>query len=159
MVGKSLNQIRVKGKFVNTRYSKNEGSKGIGKYEAYLLDFEERGKCPFCPGNHNFVILKKIGKWQIVERSWKKKTTRRYLLVIGEEHKTNILQLLPEDWVSVGELLLWATKKYKIKGGGFGVRFGDTDYSGATINHLHFHLIAPGLDKNGLSIPTDMPIG
>ena len=34
-------------------------------------------------------------------------------------------------------------KKYNIKGGVLALRFGDTAYTGATVCHLHFHLIVP----------------
>lgn len=148
-----------KGIFTNTRYAKEEGNKEMGFYEAYLLDFERRGECPFCSKNFKLEVLKKIGKWQLVERSWKGENTKRHFLIIGEEHKTNLTEMSPADWISINSLIRRAVKKYRISGGGLAVRFGDTDCSGATISHLHFHLIVPNMDCKGLSKPVNFPIG
>jgi len=47
----------------------------------------------------------------------------------------------------VAFLVNWAIKKWKIRGGGVAMRFGKTDYTGASVSHLHFHIISPELDK------------
>ena len=36
----------------------------------------------------------------------------------------------------------WIKDKFKIAGGGFFMRFGDHQYTGATIAHLHAHIIS-----------------
>ncbi|MFA6300865.1 MAG: hypothetical protein WC609_00775 [Candidatus Paceibacterota bacterium] len=148
-----------KGIFTDTRYAKEEGSKKIGRYEAYLLDFEKRGECPFCPRNLVLKALKKEGGWRIFNRSWKGESTEMHFLIIGVEHKTNLGELFSSDWVSINSLVKWTVDEYNIRGGGLAVRFGDTDYSGATIGHLHFHLIVPKMGDDGLSRPVNFPIG
>ena len=40
----------------------------------------------------------------------------------------------------------------KIKGGSLFLRFGDTDYTGGTVEHLHAHLISGGKKKKQKSI-------
>ena len=51
-------------------------------------------------------------------------------------------------------------KKYKIKGGGLTLRFGEQNYTGATVLHLHFHLIVPKLKpKSKLAKIVNFPIG
>ena len=36
----------------------------------------------------------------------------------------------------------WANKKFKIPGASFIMRFGDHNYTGATITHLHAHIVS-----------------
>jgi len=55
------------------------------------------------------------------------------------------------------DIVNWAISEYDIKGAGLALRFGDTNYSGAGMRHLHFHLICPSLDDNDLSIPVYFP--
>ena len=44
------------------------------------------------------------------------------------------------------EFVAWAEEKYKIPGGGWSMRFGDTNYSAGTVNHIHVQFIQPDLD-------------
>ena len=64
------------------------------------------------------------------------------------------------DFKTVSKLINWAIKKYKIEGGGLTVRFGNSDYTGATVHHLHFHLIVPKFNKKKKEVdPVYFPIG
>jgi len=38
------------------------------------------------------------------------------------------------------------------------MRFGDSDYTGATVTHLHLHLMVPKL-KRGKALTVEFPIG
>lgn len=39
------------------------------------------------------------------------------------------------------------------------MRFGNTDYTGATVSHLHAHLIYPEVDKSKKSKTVNFPVG
>ena len=80
-------------------------------------------------------------------------------MIIGEKHKENFNELTESDFRSVKTLANWAIKKYKIKGGGLVIRFGNTDYTGATVCHLHFHLIYPKSTKDNMAKTVFFPIG
>jgi diadenosine tetraphosphate (Ap4A) HIT family hydrolase len=58
-------------------------------------------------------------------------------------HKEKFSELTKNDFYSMQTLVNWATKRLKITGGGLMLRFGDSEYSGATVHHLHFHFIEP----------------
>lgn len=144
-------------KVVNKTYAK-----GKGEYEKVISSIEKKGKCPFCPDNfkyHKEPILQKENSWFLTKNSWPYKNTEHHLLIIGEEHKENFDELNDIDFKSVKKLTAWALKKFKIKGGALTIRFGDTDHTGATVCHLHFHLISPKLDKNKKAKTVYFPIG
>ncbi len=135
---------------------------GKGEYEKVITSIEEAGKCPFCPDNfkyHKKPILKIEKGWMLTENSWPYKNTKYHFVIIGKKHKENFNEISNNDFLSVKKLTSWALKKFKIKGGALTIRFGDTDHTGATVCHLHFHLISPKLNKNKKAKTVYFPIG
>ena len=50
--------------------------------------------------------------------------------------------------------------QYHIRGGALAMRFGDTRLTGATVVHMHAHLIVPKLcPKKGRALVVEFPIG
>jgi diadenosine tetraphosphate (Ap4A) HIT family hydrolase len=45
------------------------------------------------------------------------------------------------------KMAIWAENRFKIQTGGIAMRFGDVSDNGATVDHLHVHLIIPSKDK------------
>lgn len=132
-------------KVVNTKYAKSR------EYKKTLETIEKTARCPFCKDNfkyHKKPVLRNAGDWIITPSSWPYKNSQYHFLIICQKHKENFGNLKTPDFSSVAKLVKWAIKKYKIKGGGLILRFGDTLYTGATVCHLHFHLIVPKLEKN-----------
>lgn len=145
------------GKFVNKTFAR-----GKGEYANIISSIEETNKCPFCPDNfkyHKKPILKKEGYWLITKNSWPYKNTEHHLVIIGEKHTTDFNELDENDFKSVKILVNWALKKFNIKGGALSIRFGNTNYTGATVSHLHFHLISPKLNKQDKAKTVNFPIG
>lgn len=142
-------------KFVNSRFARK------GEYEKVIKAIIAAGHCPFCPENfryHKNPILRKTKNWFITLSSWPYENSRLHFLILSKKHKEKFEELTLEDFKEIKSLAAWANKKYKIKGGGLTLRFGDTNHTGSTVAHLHFHLIAPKL-KNGKSLPVYFPIG
>ena len=95
----------------------------------------------------------------LTENSWPYPNTTHHFLIICDKHKEKFADLKLDDFAAVRYLVNWAGKKFSIKGGGLVIRFGDTNYTGATVCHLHFHLIVPELNKEGVAITVPFPIG
>jgi ATP adenylyltransferase len=147
----------MKKKFVNIKNARR------GEYRKVIEKIAKTGKCPFCKENfkyHKKPIFKQSGGWFLTEVSWPYKNTSRHLMIIGEKHRENFSELTKKDLAAVGFLVNWAIKKYKIKGGALAMRFGDTDYTGASVAHLHFHIISPKINKKtGRAKIVNFPIG
>lgn len=144
-------------KVVNTRFAQ-----GRGEYERVISTIDHIGKCPFCPTNfiyHKKPILKKYKGWIITKNSWPYKNSQKHLVIMPLNHKEQFAELTIDDFKTLKYLVNWANKNLNIKGGGLALRFGDTNYTGATVYHLHFHLIVPKLDRKKLSKPVYFPIG
>jgi diadenosine tetraphosphate (Ap4A) HIT family hydrolase len=142
-------------KLVDNRYAKS------GMYKKVINEIASLKVCPFCPETfkwHTKPILKRLRGWLITENFSPYKNAKFHFLIVGEKHKENISDLKPTDWKSITSLVTWAVKKFKIKGGGITLRFGESLYTGATVKHLHLHLISPEIN-NGKAKPVYFPIG
>ena len=127
-------------KFVNIKNARK------GEYQEVIAQIAATGKCPFCPENfkyHKKPIYKKKNGWFLTNNTWPYKNAKNHLLILAEKHKENFSELTKKDFESVAYLTNWAIKKWEIKGGALNIRFGETDYTGASVSHLHFHIISP----------------
>lgn len=144
-------------KVVDPHYAKSDEYRGV------LEEIQSGKQCPFCPGQlhwHKEPILKEVSDWLITKNSWPYKDTTHHLLLIGRAHHERFEELTPADWESIRQLIAWAVVEFKIPGGGFAMRFGETTHTGATVVHLHVHLIVPETDPNtGRAKPVNFPIG
>jgi len=145
------------GKFVNTKNARK------GQYKKVIKKIASTGKCPFCKEDfkyHEKPVFKQRNGWFLTENSWPYKNSRYHLIIICDKHKENFSELTKKDLESVNFLANFAIKKYKIKGGALAMRFGDTDYTGASVAHLHFHIISPKINKKtGRARTVHFPIG
>ncbi|MBN2095073.1 MAG: hypothetical protein JW727_03420 [Candidatus Aenigmarchaeota archaeon] len=143
------------GKLVNTRYAKSR------EYLKALEAAEKSGKCPFCPENRSFKnpVLKVSGGWIVKKNDWPYKNTLYHFVFIPNQHIEKLTELSPKDFEAIFGLLSWLIEEYKIPGGGFAMRFGNANYTGATVRHLHAHLIVPELDREGRAKIANFPIG
>ncbi len=142
---------KKKKKVVNRRFARK------GEYDSVLKTIEKRGKCPFCPDNfkyHKNPILKKRCGWFVTKISWPYKNTKHHFIIISDKHRENIQELIGKDMESILYLAKWIVSRYKIRGGGLAMRFGNSLYTGATVCHIHAHLIVP---KRGKTV--NFPIG
>jgi len=133
-----------------------------GDYRETLNKIADTKKCPFCPDNfkyHKKPILRKVDGWMTTENSWPYENTKHHFIFIPETHKETFSDLTIKDFKALKELINWVIKKYKIKGGGVTMRFGEPTYTGATVRHLHAHLIVPELKDNGEAKVVNFPIG
>ncbi|MEN8253596.1 MAG: hypothetical protein ABFQ62_04445 [Patescibacteria group bacterium] len=114
-----------------------------------MKESENANVCPFCQEHldkyHKDPILKEGKYWIVTPNSWPYKHTKHQFIIIYKEHVTNLAGVDPEAGKELIEFVQWLEKEYEIPGGGWAMRFGDTDYSAGTVNHLHAHFIQPDI--------------
>jgi len=156
-MGKEKSQKKVNNAGIDIRFAKT------GDYRKTLEKIIDTDKCPFCPDNfkyHKKPILKKMNGWLATENSWPYKDTKYHFIFIPEKHLEDFSDLTIDDFATIKELVNWVIKKYNIKGGGVTIRFGEQKYTGATVRHLHLHLIVPELDSDtDVAKVVNFPIG
>lgn len=107
------------------------------------------GHCPFCRENlakyHKKEILQEGRFWLLTENQWPYDFTKVHLLAIYKEHAENLSELNPKSGEELLRLMQWAEKQYQVPGGAWAMRFGSTEYSAGTVNHIHVQFISPDI--------------
>jgi hypothetical protein len=113
--------------------------------------------CPFCedfcrgkpPIFHPNPVIRDLKYWVLTECFPKFGEAKEHFLIVSkflnQEGQHPLFPVLPaEAWTEFGELLEWVINEYQLPGGAFFFRFGDTDYTGASVSHLHCQIIFGG---------------
>lgn len=132
--------------FRNTAIYQFANVRGHTQWKA-MMDSLERSECPFCPENightHESAVLWRGKHWMITPNDYPYPNTDSHLLVIPLVHAERLSEIPAEAWYEYAEVLKWIENEFGMKGGGFTMRFGEQLRSGATIKHLHAHVVAP----------------
>lgn len=75
------------------------------------------------------------------------KNAKHHILLIHKEHIENISEMSNGAWIELHDIFLRATERSKIPGGTMFIRFGDTKFTGASVSHLHAHLVSSDPDN------------
>lgn len=130
-----------KNSFINVNNSRESDQTEV------MQKIAEQNHCPFCLENlrlyHKKPILKETKYWVVTTNQWPYEHTKYHFLLIYKDHVTKLAALEDEAGRELFILVKELEKKYHFEGGGFSMRFGDTDFSAGTVNHLHVQLIVP----------------
>ena len=104
--------------------------------------------CPFCEEHflkyHTKPIIKKGKYWILTENFDPYEGTKHHLLAVSRIH-TQAFDAMPQAaWPELFRLFDTELKRRKISGGTMFMRFGDTNYTGGTVEHLHAQLLSGG---------------
>ena len=133
---------KEKTKFLNFKHVR------INKQREQMEQIKKDGVCPFCIEyltKYHESPIEKDGKWWILSKNdFPYNGTSIHYILIYKYHITQPHNIDSSAWVEFGEYISYLNKKYAEKGGALFMRFGDTDYTGASINHMHAQFIVGG---------------
>ena len=117
------------------------------KFQRDVMRRIERDKvCPFCMKHflkyHTKSIIKNGKYWLITENFQPYAGSKLHLLAVSKKHVQRLEELPSAAQNELFSLFFTELKKKKIKGGSFFMRFGDTNYTGGTVEHLHAQLVS-----------------
>lgn len=109
--------------------------------------------CPFCMEHflkyHTKPIIKEGRHWILTENFEPYKGSKHHLLAVSKRHAQRFEKLTPAAHAELFKLFGDEARRRKIPGGALFMRFGDTDYTGGTVEHLHAQLISGGKRGKG----------
>lgn len=109
--------------------------------------------CPFCMEHflkyHTKPIIKEGRFWVLTENFEPYKGSKHHLLAVSKKHAQHFEKLSPAAHAELFKLFGDEARKRKILGGAIFMRFGDTDYTGGTVEHLHAQLVSGGKRGKG----------
>lgn len=116
----------------------------------------EKGVCVFCKEyleEYHDNRIEEYGKhWIITKNDYPYTGTKVHYLLIHRDHITNMDELTDEAKIEYFNFTEKITKLHNSPGASMTMRFGDDKFTGATIAHLHAHVIC-GYEKTLESKP------
>jgi ATP adenylyltransferase len=135
-------------KFVNPNNTQHRPDE---KYSSVISDIQKDGVCPFCPDQlkkyHKNPIIDETKYWLVTNNMYPYKNAKHHILLIHKNHIENMQEMSAEAWTELHDIFLRAIERSKIPGGTMFIRFGDTKFTGASVTHLHAHLVSSDPDN------------
>ncbi len=111
------------------------------------------GVCPFCPEHlrkyHPKPILKESDFWFVTENMSPYPGTKFHFLFIAKRHFTLPAEMTEQELIDWHRLVNIIISEKEILGGALVIRFGDTHFTGGSVDHFHSHLIMGDVDAPG----------
>lgn len=112
---------------------------------------ERDGVDPFdwdlIPEYHYSPVLRKGTYWLITPNDYPYEGTLLHLLLIYRDAVRSPTGTAPEAWTELREHIVWIEEEFSVKGGSLLMRFGDPLLTGASVGHLHLHVIVGGTGR------------
>lgn len=121
------------------------------EYSRVIADIAERDECPFCSESlakyHKNPILREGAFWLVTDNMYPYEGAKNQILFIHKDHIEHLSDVSPGAWQELHRLAAWISDERDIRGGTFYLRFGETEYTGASVRHLHANLISPDVEN------------
>lgn len=123
-------------------------------------DLEARGICPFCAEHRDEHLtgarVMQTDHWIVTYNNWPYDHTDLHLMITCNYHAEHFSDLRPGSFEDLGDILKQLEKQFHFNHGGFVGRFGNVLKTGASVAHLHFHVIIP--DEEAVSRDNDIKV-
>lgn len=129
---------------VDTRYAHN------AEQRAVLERILQKGRCPFCMPDLKKYHKEEIyedGYWLVTHNQWPYRGAKEHWLLILRQHAERIADIPLEAWSDLGVIVRDLERSLELSGGALAMRFGDSCVTGATVLHIHAHLIVPQMNE------------
>ncbi|MFA5942731.1 MAG: HIT domain-containing protein [Candidatus Paceibacterota bacterium] len=142
------------------------GNASVVPRDDYVKVLEEiiaAGFCPFCEEHlfkhHPNPVLFQNKHWLVTKNTWPYVGTRLHLLFIARTHIERIEDMTATMLLYRHDLYRQVIEEHTITGATFMTRSGETLFTGATVTHLHSHLIVGGARDETDSKPIKALVG
>jgi ATP adenylyltransferase len=119
---------------------------------AEMRRLEAAGICLFCPAalreHARQQVILETRHWSVTPNAFPYGGTMLHLLVVPHQHVNDMLDLDDESLGDFWNVLRMIRSQFSLGHYGLGVRNGNCSFTGATIAHVHAHVLVgdPSLD-------------
>lgn len=111
-----------------------------------MLELKKKNICLFCEKlagkNHGYPVEYRGKFWSVVKNDFPYEGTKVHYLLLSNKHIDSLSEITPEAGKDLIFILKKISKKHSLPGGSFFLRFGDINYTGSSLGHLHAHVIS-----------------
>ncbi len=130
---------KEKTKFLNFKHSR------VGAQREQMEQIKKDNVCPFCIEHftkyHEAAIEKEGEWWMLSKNDFPYIGSSVHYILVYKKHITQPSDINTDAWVEFGEHITFLNNNYAKEGGAMFMRFGNTDYTAASIDHLHAHFV------------------
>jgi len=108
---------------------------------AEMRRLEADGICLFCPGRLKSEVLHRTQEWTVTPNDFPYRGTRLHLLLVPDEHVTDLVDLSAEAQRDFWSVLAWVRDHHGLTYYGLAARNGRCEFTGGTIRHVHVHVV------------------
>ena len=116
-----------------------------------MVEAERLGHCAFCleylSKYHDNPILQQGEHWILTANDYPYENAKVHVLAISRRHIETLEELDPAAGAELIVLAKWLALKYSVRGGALCMRFGEENYSGGTLPHIHAQFIVPDIES------------
>lgn len=122
--------------------------------ERQYAAISEAGVCPFCPEHYGQFEFQdppvhESEHWYTINNMKRYGYTQHHKVIIAKQHVLFPDELTPEAWLDLQENLAHFRRVLKLGYAAVGMRIGDPAETGASVGHLHAHLVQPDPAQTG----------
>jgi diadenosine tetraphosphate (Ap4A) HIT family hydrolase len=119
---------------------------------AEMARLDAAGICLFCPeylaSQPQQPILLSTAHWSVTPNKFPYQGTSLHLLLVPHQHAGDLLELSDEVRSDFWVALAATTEAHGVRHYGLGVRNGDCRFTGASIAHVHAHVLVGSDDPD-----------
>lgn len=112
-----------------------------------MLALEESGGCHFCAEGfkeHSAAVIHEGNHWFVTANDFPYEGSVHHYLIVNKTHITRLSEIADKARVELFSVIEWLEEYLGVAGASVFVRSGDMAYTGATLDHLHFHFLVGG---------------
>ena len=110
-----------------------------------MKSYLKSGTCHFCRKDfekkHNSPIIREGKHWFITPNDYPYKGSTHHYFIVSQKHITGFEKIPSEASSELIKMVAWLKKHLKVSGYSLFIRSGDLAYTGATLDHIHFHFL------------------
>jgi len=116
---------------------------------AQMRALADAGVCLFCPDQSpvDLPVVQRLPLWTVISNRFPYRGTKLHLLLVPDEHVADLIDLSAAAQAGFFTALAWARSEYGLSFYSLAARNGDPRFTGATIGHLHVHLLTGDVDN------------
>lgn len=113
---------------------------------AEMVELTERNHCFMCHIHEDREVLIRGQYWNVFHNEFPYKHTKQHFLLVPRAHHLTLDTMMAGEHAEYGLLLTTIMKQYQLTGCSTFMRIGEMRLTGATVAHIHGHLIAGDVD-------------
>ena len=109
-----------------------------------MMEHQKAGVCHFCPEGfkkHKSPVIYDDEFWFITGNDYAYPGSVSHYLIVSKQHVTKVQDLSISAQLTLFTAIEWLSYNLGFSGFSLFVRSGNMAYTGATLDHLHFHFL------------------